>query len=140
MAGYRWSGLAALLAGCMAAGSANAQALQRTEVLGNWTLRLTPAEDGEVRITIKTDSGRVEMRPVVAAQGPSDITCRVDDEPVDCQLRRGALIITLRLDAARMIYTLNGRRTDGFTGNARMNLPLLPFGSMTLGTVAMTPR
>jgi hypothetical protein len=124
----------------MVVGSANAQALQRTEVLGNWALRLTPAEGGESRITVKSDSGRLDMRLVVTARGSSDIACWVDDEPADCQIRRGALIITLRMDSARMTYSLNGRQGDGFDGTARLNLPLLPFGSMTLGTVAMTPR
>lgn len=140
MAGYGRHGLAVLVAGCMAAGTANAQALQRSEVPGNWTLRLTPAEGGEGRVTVKTDSGRLEMPLVVTAQGPSDIACRVDDEPAECQLRRGQLIVSVKIDAARIIYTLTGRRGDGFTGNARMTLPLLPFGSMALGTVAMTRR
>lgn len=139
MAVYRRAGRAVMLVGCIAAGSANAQALQRSDVLGEWTLRLTPAEGGEGRVTVETDSGRLEM-PLVVIGGSSDLACIVDDEPADCRLRRGAFIVTLRMDAARMIYTLNGRRGDGFTGDARMTLPLLPFGRMAIGTVAMTRR
>lgn len=140
MAVYRQAGLAVVLAGCMAAANANAQALQRNDVLGDWTLRLTPAEGGEGRVTFKTDSGRLEMPLVVTARGSSDLACTVDAEPADCRIRRGELIVSVRIDSARMIYSLNGRRNDGFHGNVRINLPLLPFGSMALGTVAMTPR
>jgi hypothetical protein len=140
MAGYRWLVVAALLSACMAAGAANAQALQRGEVLGNWTLRMTPAEGGGASITVKTDSGRLEMPLTVTAQGQSGIACMVDGEAADCQLRRGDLVITLRMDDARMTYTLNSRRGGGFTGSARLRLPLLPFGSMHLGTAALTRR
>lgn len=136
MAGYGKAGVAAALAVCLTAGPASAQALQRNEVLGNWTLRMTPTEGANV--TIKTDSGRLEMPVVITAQGASGMVCRVDNEPADCRLRRGALTITLRMDDARMIYTLNGRRSGGFTGAVRMTLPLLPFGSMQLGTASLT--
>ncbi|WP_396594305.1 hypothetical protein [Brevundimonas sp. R86498] len=140
MAGYGRHGFVILLAASIAAGSANAQTLQRSELLGDWTLRLTPAEGGEGRVTVKTDSGRLEMPLVVTARGSSDLTCTVDDEPADCRLRRGELIVSVRIDSARMIYSLNGRRNDGFHGNVRMTLPLLPFGSMDVGNVAMTRR
>lgn len=138
MVRYRQLGLAAALATCLAAGAAHAQALQRGEVLGNWTLRMTPAEDGSV--TIKTDNGRLEMPVVVTARGGSAIACVVDDEPADCRLNRGALVMTLRMDDARMTYTLNGRRGGSFTGNARISYRLLPFGSMHLGEASLTRR
>ena len=138
MAGYRRRGVAVLLSACMAAGAANAQALQRAEVLGNWTLRMTPTEGAN--ITVKADSGRVEMPVIVSSRGASAIVCVVDGEAADCRLNRGALVITLRLDDARMTYTLNGRRTGGFTGNARISHRLLPFGSMQLGTADLTRR
>jgi len=138
MAGYRRLGVAALLCACMAVGAAQAQALQRAEVLGTWTLRMTPAEGGNV--TVKTDSGRVDMPVIVTNRGASAIACVVDGEAADCRLNRGALVITLRIDDARMTYTLNGRRTGGFTGDARISYRLLPFGSMHLGAVDLTRR
>lgn len=140
MAGYGRLGAAVLLSACLAAGAANAQALQRGEVLGNWTLRMTPAEGGDAKITIKTDTGRLEMPVTVTARGASGIACVVDGEPADCRLRRGELVVTLRMDDARMTYTLGARRGAGFTGNARLSIPLLPFGSVHLGTADLTRR
>lgn len=110
--------------------------MQRAEVLGDWTLRMTPAEDGNV--TVRTRSGRLEMRVTVTARGASSLACVVDGEAADCRLNRGALVITLRMDDARMIYTLNGRRGAGLTGEARISYRLLPFGSMRLGAADLT--
>lgn len=141
MARYGWvtGGLASAL---IVVGAAQAQTgpLQRNEVLGTWTLRMTPADGGEARITVRTDTGRLEMPVTVTHRGPSAIACVVDGEAADCRLRGGKLVIILRMDDARMIYTLDGRRGGGFTGNARITLPLLPFGSMHLGTAALTRR
>lgn len=133
-------GAAVALAACVAAGSANAQALQRTEVLGNWTLRMTPAEGGESRITIRTNTGRLEMPVAVTARGSSGIACAVDGQAADCRLRGGDLVITLRMDDARMIYTLDSRRGAGLTGTVRLRFPLLPFGSMHLGAADLIRR
>ena len=130
----------AILSACVVAGTANAQALQRGEVLGNWTLRMTPAEGGDANIAVESDNGRLEMPVTVTARGPSGIACVVDGEAADCRLRRGELVIALRIDSARMTYTLNGRRVGGLTGNARLSMPLLPFGSVHLGTAALTRR
>lgn len=135
---YAYLAVATALATGLTAGMAQAQAAQRAEVLGNWTLKLTPAENANV--TIKTENGRMEMPVVVTARGASGLTCSVDGEAADCRLNRGALVITLRLDDARMTYTLNGRRNGGFTGNARISYRLLPFGSMHLGTADLTRR
>lgn len=140
MAGYGRPGVAITLSACLVTATANAQtpALQRSEVLGNWTLRLTPAEDGNV--TISTRNGRLDMPVTITARGASGIACVADGEAADCRLNRGALVITLRLDDARMSYTLNGRRSGGFTGAARISYRLLPFGSMALGTADLTRR
>jgi hypothetical protein len=138
MAGHRQMGVALLLSALLAASGANAQALSRAEVLGDWTLRMTPAEGGN--ISVKTNTGRLDMPVTITANGPSGIACVVDGEAADCRLRRGALVIALRMDDARMTYTLNGRRSGGFSGSARLNLPLLPFGSMHLGAAALTRR
>lgn len=138
MAGYRRLGVAVLLSACMAAGAAQAQALQRAEVLGNWTLRMTPAEGSN--ITVKTDSGRVEMALTVSQRGQSGIACMLDGAAADCQLRRGGLVVTLRTDGARMIYTLTARRGAGFAGTARLSANLIPVGSIHLGTMDMLRR
>ena len=106
-------GVAMLAAGLAMAETAHAQAVQRAEVLGTWTLRLTPAEDGSV--TISTRNGRLEMPVSVTARGASGIGCVVDGETADCRLNRGALVITLRMDDARMTYTLNGRRNASYS-------------------------
>lgn len=138
MAGYGQLGLAAALTTVLVAGAANAQAVQRGEVLGNWTLRITPAEDGSV--TIKTDNGRLDMPVTVNARGASGLACVVDGEAAECRLNRGALIVTLRMDDARMTYTLNGRRNGALTGNVRISYRLLPFGSMPVGTATLSRR
>jgi|688.fasta_scaffold1226706_1 hypothetical protein len=130
----------AILSTCVVAGTANAQALQRAEVLGNWTLRMTPAEGGEAKITIRSDTGRLEMPVTVSQRGQAGIACVVDGEAADCRLRRGELVVAVRMDDARMTYTLTARRGAGFTGNARLSYRLLPFGSMHLGTVVLTRR
>lgn len=138
MADYRNLGAAVLAATVMTAGAAQAQAVQRAEVLGDWTLRMTPAEDGNV--TVRTRNGRLEMPVAVTARGASGLACVVDGEAADCRLNRGALVITLRMDDARMIYTLNGRRGAGLTGEARISYRMLPFGSMRLGAADLTRR
>lgn len=135
---YAYLAVATALATGLTTGMAQAQAAQRAEVLGNWTLKLTPAEDGNV--TISTRNGQLETPVVITARGASGIACVADGEAADCRLNRGALVITLRLDDARMTYTLNGRRNGGFTGNARISYRLLPFGSMHLGTADLTRR
>lgn len=140
MTGRGRVGAAALFSAWVVAGAANAQALQPGEVLGNWTLRMIPAEGGNSRITVKTRTGRIETPLTVAARGRSGVACTADGEAADCQLRRGELVVTLRVDDARMIYTLTSRRADGFTGNTRLRLPLLPFGSMHLGAAEMVRR
>lgn len=142
MAAYARLGAAASLAVCLTGGVASAQTppVQRGEVLGNWTLRMTPAEGGNGNVTIRSDNGRLDMPMTVTAQGPSGIACLVDGETADCQLRRGQLVVALPVDGARMTFTLTARRSAGFTGEARIRMPLLPFGSMHLGTVAMTRR
>jgi hypothetical protein len=142
MAAYTRLGAAALLAVCLTAGAVNAQTqpLQRGEVLGNWNLRMTPAEGGNGSITIQSDTGRLDMPMTITARGASAIACVVDGETAECQLRRGQLVVALPMDGARMTFTLTTRRSAGFTGEARIRMPLLPFGSMHLGTVAMTPR
>lgn len=138
MAGYRRLGIAVLLSTCMAAGAAQAQALQRAEVLGDWTLRMTPAEGAN--ITIKTDSGRMEMPLTVTPRGQSGIACVLDGAAADCQLRRGGLVVTVSADGGRMTYTLTSRRGAGFTGNARVSHRLIPFGSLHLGAADLTRR
>lgn len=138
MTGQKRLAGAALLAACALAGPVTAQTVQQAEVLGNWTLRLTPPEDGSV--TISTRNGRLEMPVTVTARGASGIICVADGEAADCRLNRGALVITLRMDDARMTYTLNGRRGGSFTGNARISYRLIPFGSMHLGAANLTRR
>ena len=140
MAGEGTLGALVLMAAAMTAGEASAQALQRGEVVGTWTLTMTPAEGGDANITIQSDNGRLEVPLIVSPSGPSGLACTADGEPADCQLRRGQLVVTLSMDAARMAFTLASRTRSGFAGNARLRLPLLPFGSVHLGTVAMTRR
>jgi len=140
MTGRGRLGVAALFSAWVVAGAANAQALQPGEVLGHWTLRMVPAEGGEARITVKTANGRLETPLTVTARGRSGIACTADGGAADCQLRRGELVVAVRVDEARMIYTLTSRRADGFTGNTRLRLPLLPFGSMHLGAAEMVRR
>ena len=136
MAKHTRLGLTVALAASLAAGATNAQALQRPEVLGNWTLRVTPAEDAHV--TIRTDNGRVEMPVTITARGASGIACSVGGEAADCQLRRGQLVIVMRMDGGRMTHTLTSRRGGGFTGATRISAPLLPFGSFSLGAANLT--
>lgn len=142
MATHSRLGAATLLAVCLTASAASAQTapLQRSEVLGHWNLRMTPAEGGNGSMTIRSDTGRLDMPTTITPRGSSGIACVVDGETAECQLRRGRLVVALPMDGARMTFTLTTHRSAGFAGEARIRMPLLPFGSMHLGTVAMTRR
>lgn len=139
MAGYWRLGMAALLSAGLTAGAAQAQALQHGEVLGNWTLRMTPSE-GRGAVTVKTASGRVEMPLIVTQREQSGIACVLDGEAADCRLHRGGLVVVVNADGGRMTYTLTNRRGAGFTGNARVSHRLIPFGSLHLGAIDLTRR
>ena len=138
MAGYRRLGMVALLWASVAAGAANAQALQQGEVLGAWTLRITPAESRGFSISVRRDDGgRPDLPLTVSARGPRGITCAVGGEAAECELRRGELVITSTQPGGRLTFTLSARRGAGFAGTTRMSARLLPFGSVHVGAVNM---
>lgn len=137
MSAYDRLGTVAALAVCLAAGDASAQALRRDEVLGDWRLRMTPAEDG--RVTIATDTGRLDMPLTVTAQGSSGITCLLDGRRANCRLRRGELVIAADMDGAgRMTYTLRSGRSGDFDGNVRLSVRAIPLASFYLGRARMS--
>jgi hypothetical protein len=126
-------GAAALLLVTWAAAvpaSAQNGPLTSREVVGTWLLHFLPSERRSVTVR-----GRPEMSLTVAARGGA-LACILDDEPVVCAIRNGALVFTWRPSGAAMTFTMSGRTRDGLSGNARVRAPLLPVSS-DVGPVAM---
>lgn len=125
-----------LLAALITAAPAAAQTTPLTarEVVGSWVLRFMPNE--RRRVTVRPNGGeRPEMRLTVAPRGAA-LACAIGDEPAACAIRNGAFVVTWNPSGSAMIFTMSGRASDGFSGNARVRAPLLPV-SGDVGPVAM---
>lgn len=131
-------GWIALLCFCLAAGTSSAQSLGRDDVVGTWRLTMTPDENG--RVTMATETGRIDMTLSVSTQGSTGLSCRLDGEQTECRLRRRELVIVHNIDGAgRMTYTLT-RGRDSLAGQVRLTVKSIPFGSFPVGRAEMTRR
>ena len=119
----------------------SAQSITSAEVLGNWRLLITPAEREDVSITFESRDGSRQLDfPLSVTAGRNDrLSCLVDDEPAECRIRNGDLIVNLAGGGVRMTFTLNDRTRQGFSGTAGLRVRLLPIGGH-IGSVAMTRR
>lgn len=128
------------------AGTAQAQAqatvpLTPRDVVGDWTLQITPAERRGFSISIQAaDGGSPDLDLTVAARTASDLTCTLHGDPAECEIDDGHLVVTSAKRGARMTFTLTQRTATGFAGAARFNARLLPFGNGHIGSVTMTRR
>lgn len=137
--------LAALLAAAAISEAAYAQSrssFTSQEVVGEWTLAITPAEREDLKISIQSrDGGQPDLPLTITDRGGGRLACVVNDRSAQCRMQDGALVVTSssRSGGARMIFTLTQRTRDGFSGRARMRLRLLPVGGH-IGAVRMTRR
>lgn len=128
-----------------ASGTALAQTaapLTPTEVVGDWTLVVTPVEREDIAINFETPDGGPLVLPLTVRAGARDrLTCALDGDPAPCRLTRGRFEATMpnSSGAARMTFTLDRRAGTGFAGTAAVRVRLLPIGGQ-IGTVAMTRR
>lgn len=116
--------------------------LTAAEVLGDWTLVVTPVDREDLDIRFEMPGGGPMILPLTVRAGPRDrLTCTLDGEPAECRLTRGRFeaLLPNSSGAARMTFTLNRRSGAALTGAAAVRVRLLPIGGQ-IGTVAMTRR
>jgi len=111
------------------------------EVVGEWTLAITPAERQDMRITFKAKDGsqRLEFPLTIAAQPNGRLTCAVEGRHAECRIRDGSLVVVSGDNGVRMTFTLTSRTRAGFSGGFGMRVRLLPIGGH-IGAVNMTRR
>lgn len=137
--------IGALLLVSAIAGAASAQSatpVTSTEVVGHWTLRITPAERRGFGVTIKSDEGGRPDLPLTITAGTNHaLTCIVGGDPAECEISEGELIVTsARSGGAGITFTLQDRTRRGFVGTALIRARLLPFGSVQIGSVNIVRR
>lgn len=135
---------AAISIGLALGGAAVAQpatAINAREVMGNWTLAITPAQRRGLSISVESsDGGRPDLTLEVSPRAGGGIICVVGGDPAECSVASNKLVITSVRSGASMTFSLTERVRGGFTGTARVKARLLPFGSTHIGTVSMTRR
>lgn len=111
-----------------------------TNVLGEWTLHITPVEGQDrIRLRGRDGSDRLDFPLAITSRPDGRLTCTVSDEPAECQVRRGHLRIVAAGGDVTMIYTLRESTRGGFSGVADLRLRGLPFGGR-VGSVNMGRR
>lgn len=137
--------LATLLASfamCGVVVAQSARPITNSDVLGEWTLTITPADRPGFRITIEApDGGPTNLPLTITGQAAGRLTCVVNDLPVRCRIEGGKLVISAppSSDGARMTFTLADRTRAGFSGAARLSIRFLPIGGH-IGSVNMARR
>jgi len=111
------------------------------EVVGDWSLVVTPVDGPDRRVTFKAKDGssRLDFPLSITAQANGRLACVVDGGPGDCRIRQGRLVVVSSGGGVRMIYTLADRTRGGFSGGAGMRVRLVPIGG-DIGSVVMTRR
>jgi hypothetical protein len=61
------------------------------------------------------------------------------DDPANCRIRDGRLIVASAGGGVRMTYTLTDRSGGGFRGDVNLRVRLLPIGGY-IGSVVMARR
>lgn len=133
----------ALLASLLVCGAAIAQTastITRHDVLGDWSLRMTPAEGDGRTITFKSQNGGQLVQPLsITARSGDRLNCTVDAQPAQCRIRNGRLVVATGANGIRMTFTLTDRTRHGFAGAVDLRIRLLPIGG-PIGTVDMVRR
>ena len=109
------------------------------EVVGEWTLTVTPADQSVSFESADGTSPDFPLKITRRRAGPP--TCVVRDRPAECRIDEEGLIIesASRTGEARLIFTLTARTATGFSGMARIRVGSLPDG-MHVGAVTMVRR
>lgn len=110
--------------------------LTNRDVIGDWTLVITPTERRDTTITVEMDDDDLPL--TVRGQPNGRLTCTLRGDPADCRLHDGRLSLTTP-GAARMIFDIAERTRNGFAGAVRLSVRFLPVGGH-IGSVAMTRR
>lgn len=137
--------LAAFLASCAIGGAAFAQGatpIANRDVVGDWTLAITPAERRDLSITVESkDGGEADFPLTITDRAGGRLACVVRDRPAECRIDNGKLVVVMatRSGGARMTFTLADRTRGGFSGTASMRVRFLPVGGH-IGSVDMARR
>ncbi len=133
----------AILMSSLVYGAAIAQtapAITSRDVIGEWSLRMTPPEGDGRTITFKSKNGGQLVQPLsITARSGDRLNCTVDAEPAQCRIRNGRLVIATGANGMRMTFTLTDRTRQGFAGAVDLKVRLLPIGG-PIGTVDMVRR
>ena len=113
--------------------------LTNRDVIGDWTLVITPAERQGVEINVEMDADDLPL--TVAGQPTGRLTCTLRGDPADCRVRNGEFVVVMptRSGGGRMTFTITDRTRAGLGGAARVSVRFLPIGGH-VGSVAMTRR
>ena len=113
--------------------------LTNGDVIGSWTLVITPAERQGIEINVEMDDGDLPL--TVAGQPTGRLTCTLRGAPADCRIRDGEFVVVMptRSGGARLIFTITDQTRAGLGGAARVSVRFLPIGGH-IGAVAMTRR
>lgn len=134
---------AALWASSLLAGAAIAQTaapIVTRDVIGDWSLRMTPIEGQGRSVTFKSRDGGPLVQPLtITAQSGDRLTCTVDAQPAQCRVRDGKLLVATGANGMRMTFTLTDRTRQGFAGKVDLRVRFLPLGG-PIGTVEMVRR
>jgi hypothetical protein len=132
------------IAGSGVCGAAFAQGpapLSNREVVGEWSLLITPAEGQGRSITFKARDGSQRLDfPLAITNGPHGrLQCTVSNDPAECRIRNGELRIASPGDGFTMVFTLRDRIPRGLTGAVDLRVRLMPVGGR-IGSVVMARR
>ena len=135
---------AAFLASAVLCGAALAQgamSIANRDVVGDWTLRITPAERQDLKITFQSrDGGPFTLPLTITTQANGRLACVVGGDPAECRIRDGRLVVVSSSGSGvRMTFTLADRTREGFSGAASLRIRLLPIGG-SVGAVTMARR
>lgn len=124
-----------------AAFAQGAAPITNRDVVGEWTLTITPAERQDLSITFKSRDGSQQLvfPLTIATQANGRLTCVLSGDPAECRIRDGKLVVASAENGVRMTYTLADRTRAGFSGAASLRVRLLPIGGH-IGAVIMARR
>lgn len=126
-----------------AAFAQDATPITNRDVVGDWTLAITPAERRGVSISVESaDGGQPDIPLRITARTGGPLTCVLRGAPAGCRMEDGKLIIVMptRSGGASMTFTFTDRTRGGFSGTAHVRARLLPFASGHVGSVNMARR
>ncbi len=128
------------------AGPAAAQsrgALAASDVIGDWSLVITPEDRNGVEISIESRDGEPMDWPLtIESEGGNRLSCVVRARPGQCRIADGGLTVvsSSASGGATITFDLAERTSSGLRGTARMRVRFMPFVGGQIGVATMTPR